>query len=69
MKELKRLFLKHNPGTESLWQAIEALADGDPIAAVDRIQELAERDLSVSLPTDALDEAWSIAMPSNGGAT
>lgn len=65
MKEIKRLFLEYNPGAESLWQAIETLADGDPVAAVDRIQELAERDPSVSLPAEVLAEMADIAIPEN----
>jgi hypothetical protein len=65
VNEIKRLFLKHNPGTESLWRAIETLADGDPVAAIDRIQELAERDPSVSLPVDVLNEMFSLAIPEN----
>lgn len=65
MNEIKRLFLSQNPDGEQLWSDIEILADGDAIAAVDRIQELAENDPSVNLPDWVLDEMSLLAIPEN----
>lgn len=63
MDEIKRLFLKYNPGGAEIWKAIVELADGDPVAAVDRIQELAEKDPTCRLPDDVLNEMYGLFAP------